>query len=348
MINKLRIANSTNVESTLASLSNIELEILLEQAEPYHSGIGGESSTISFNETKIFVKKIPLTNFEQKPENIQSTYNLFDLPLFYQYGVGSAGFGAWRELQSHIMASNWVLTKQCASFPILYHWRVLPRKPVSVDISYWKNIDRYTEYWNKETNIRDLLHALNASAACIALFIEYVPQTLSSWLSKKVNNRDASADLAIEFVDSSLFTVNKFLQNNGFIHFDLHFENILTDGNELYLSDFGLAVSSNFELTIAEKQFLKKHNNYDVYCAALNILHCIITARYGKEEWINKLKKHIKYMHGSPANYYDEVIMKYHRIAILMDCFLTNLQKDKQTLFPAEQLAAALASVIND
>ena len=49
MINKLRIASYTNVESTLASLSNIELEALLEQAEPHHSGIGGDSSTVQLN-----------------------------------------------------------------------------------------------------------------------------------------------------------------------------------------------------------------------------------------------------------------------------------------------------------
>ena len=76
-----------------------------------------------------------------------------------------------------------------------------------------------------------------------------------------------NTELAIEFVDSSLSTVNKFLQNSGFVHFDLHFENIITDGKELYLSDFGLAISSEFDLTVAEKEFLDKHKNYDIYCA---------------------------------------------------------------------------------
>lgn len=111
-----RLENYLNTASFLASLSNIELEALLEQAEPHHSGIGGDSSNVSLNGTKIFVKQIPLTELEQRPENVQATHNAFNLPLFYQYGVGSAGFGAWRELRSHIMTSNWVLTKQCAVF----------------------------------------------------------------------------------------------------------------------------------------------------------------------------------------------------------------------------------------
>ena len=117
-MHSLRLGNYLNVASYLTSLSNMQVEALLKSSEHHHSGIGGQSSTTSLNGTQVFVKQIPLTNLEQKLENIQSTQNVFNLPLFYQYGVGSAGFGAWRELQSHIMASNWVLTEQCASFPL--------------------------------------------------------------------------------------------------------------------------------------------------------------------------------------------------------------------------------------
>lgn len=46
---------------------------------------------------------MPLTDVELRPENVRSTANLFGLPTFYQYGVGSAGFGARRELAVHLM-----------------------------------------------------------------------------------------------------------------------------------------------------------------------------------------------------------------------------------------------------
>ncbi len=56
----------------------------------------------------IFVKQIPLTDLEKQPENFRSTANIFKLPLSYQYGIGSAGFGAWRELATHIMTTKFL------------------------------------------------------------------------------------------------------------------------------------------------------------------------------------------------------------------------------------------------
>ncbi len=80
---------------------------------------------------------MPLTDLEQLPQHFISTANLFNLPLGYQYGVGSAGFGAWRELATHIMTINWVITGECANFPTMYHWRILPSSPVDININYW-------------------------------------------------------------------------------------------------------------------------------------------------------------------------------------------------------------------
>jgi hypothetical protein len=38
-----------------------------------------------------------------QPENLKSTANIAHLPLFFHHGVGSPGFGAWREL----IANQW-------------------------------------------------------------------------------------------------------------------------------------------------------------------------------------------------------------------------------------------------
>ncbi len=45
------------------------------------------------------------------------------------YGVGSPGFGVWREFVAHSVTTQWVLTRRSDCFPLLYHWRVLDGLP---------------------------------------------------------------------------------------------------------------------------------------------------------------------------------------------------------------------------
>lgn len=131
-----RIKLYGQISTSLACLSNEKLKQILANAKPMHEGIGGKSALISIDDTPVFVKKIPLTDLEQLPQHFMSTANIFGLPLSYQYGVGSAGFGAWRELATHIMTTNWVITGKCANFPIMYHWRILPSSPGDININY--------------------------------------------------------------------------------------------------------------------------------------------------------------------------------------------------------------------
>ncbi|MGA4844917.1 hypothetical protein ACOBQB_00960 [Streptomyces sp. G5(2025)] len=49
----------------------------------------------------------------------------------------------------------------------------------------------------------------------------------------------------------------------GLLHFDAHFENILTDGRQLFFADYGLAISSRFELAQGEADFFDQHRTYD-------------------------------------------------------------------------------------
>jgi hypothetical protein len=238
-------------------------------------------------------KKIPLTNLEQLPQNFMSTANLFDLPLSYQYGVGSAGFGGWRELATHIMTTNWVIAGECVNFPILYHFRILPRGLDDINTNYWGGIEEYCQYWGDSSTIRKRVFDLNKTSAHITLFLEYVPQNLHDWLGCQIAKGGDIAERAVAFVDEHLKATNKHMNTHGLIHFDTHFENILTDGERLYLSDFGLALSSKFDLSTAEKEFLKQHQSYDEACAAVNLLHCIITSFFGKEHWEARLCEYL-------------------------------------------------------
>lgn len=55
---------------------------------------GNQSGVIDVDGVKVFVKKIALTGLERTAENEGCTANLFNLPMFYQYGVGSST--TWR------------------------------------------------------------------------------------------------------------------------------------------------------------------------------------------------------------------------------------------------------------
>lgn len=338
-----RIIRYSQISTSIAVLSNQKLKQIVADGKTMHEGIGGKSALISINDTPVFVKKIPLTDLEQQPQHFMSTANIFDLPLSYQYGVGSAGFGAWRELATHIMTTNWVITGECVNFPMMYHWRILPSGPDDINTNYWGDIEEHCRYWGNSNAIRKRVTELNKASAHIALFLEYVPQSLYEWLNAQLARGDDSADAAVAFVDEHLKTTKKYMNEHSLMHFDAHFENILTDGKQLYISDFGLALSSRFDLTPAETEFLKQHQSYDQACAAVNLLHCIITSLFGKEHWEIRLREYLAGRIGNVAPEMNAIINRYASIALLMDEFFQKLQKEsKSTPYPAAQLEKLL------
>ncbi|MGF6888575.1 hypothetical protein ABIA39_007904 [Nocardia sp. GAS34] len=121
-----RLAAYRSVSTSLALLSNRALQQALDAAEPIGSGIGGKSVLLEVAGRQVFVKQVPLTDLELRPENVHSTANLYELPMFCHYGIPGPKFGAWRELATHAMTTNWALAGEFAGFPMMYHWRVLP------------------------------------------------------------------------------------------------------------------------------------------------------------------------------------------------------------------------------
>jgi hypothetical protein len=314
-----RIKMYSQISTSLACLSNEQLKQILVDSQPVHEGIGGKSSLISIDDTPVFVKKIPLTDIEQMPQHFMSTKNIFDLPAGYQYGVGSAGFGVWRELAAHIMTTNWVITGECANFPIMYHWRILPSHPSDIKVNYWSEIAQYCQYWENSAKIRKRVEDLNKASAHIALFLEYVPSNLHEWLGAQIAKGGDSAEKAVAFVEKELKKTNLHMNALGLIHFDEHFKNILTDGKRLYLSDFGLALSLKFDLSKAETEFFKHHKSYDQACAAVNLLHCIITSLFDKENWEIRLREYLAGELSDVSLVIDTIINRYAPMALLMD-----------------------------
>ncbi|MDX6227684.1 MAG: hypothetical protein QOI76_1074, partial [Frankiales bacterium] len=89
----------TEVAATLARLTDAELSELVAAGTPLGTGIGGVTVLVRVAGAQVFVKRVPLTALESPHPG--KTTNLFGLPTFLQYGVGSPGFSAWRELSAH-------------------------------------------------------------------------------------------------------------------------------------------------------------------------------------------------------------------------------------------------------
>ncbi|MEU9889331.1 protein kinase family protein [Sphaerisporangium sp. NPDC051011] len=261
------------VSTHLAMLSDRELADLVAQAEPRGTGIGGRSAELEINARRVFTKRVPLTDLETRPENMRSTANLFGLPSYYHYGIGSAGFGAWRELAAHVI-TTWVLTNAHAGFPLLYHWRIVPDTPPEGFVDEFGGIDQAVAHWEGSPAIRRRLEAIAESSLSLVLVLEHLPQAVASWLSDRhgaTTPHNATA-APYPWIEQTLAHATSFMSSRGFVHFDAHFLNLLTDGQEIYFADFGLALSSQFSLSAEESRFLASHLSYDRHYTTSHLL----------------------------------------------------------------------------
>ncbi len=239
------------LSSQLAQVDKTQLESLLSGSGPTR-GWGG-TQVIPVGGSKVFVKRVPMTDVEH--ENLFSTKNLFDLPFFYNYGVGSAGFGVFRELVTHIKTTNWVLEGTAENFPLLYHYRIVPSTGAHPEIDSERH-NGYIRYWNSDENIDRYMTSRSRAPYEIILFLEYIPHMLQSWLAKNMDK--------LETVIGEMLQTIAFLREKGVIHFDAHFGNILVDtSGKPYLTDFGLVLDKSFALSQPEKAFFNRHIDYD-------------------------------------------------------------------------------------
>ena len=261
---------------------------------------GGRSGELDVDGTPVFVKRVPLTEVDLA--NPKSTANLFGVPPCYQYGPGSWGAGAWRELAAHQVTTGWVLRNEHDAFPLAYHWRVLPDGPPDGLADEFGGIDGAVAHWNGSPAVRARLEGLSRSRASVVLFVEHLPWTLADWLERHSG----------QWVSKELECATLFLRSRGLIHFDPRFHHIRTDGERLCFTGFGLALSTTFELSNAESAFLSAHLMYDASVVA-----------------------------GELVRYRPETAERYGGVAAVLDDFHRRLAQDRRTPFPASRLMAA-------
>lgn len=339
-----RLTRYADVSTALSLLSDEQLRERVEDAKVLGTGIGGATALLQLEDTSIFVKIIPITELERRKENIMSTRNVFELPSFFHYGLGSSGSGVWREVAAHAMSTNWVLAKQCESFPLMYHWRLLPglKRSSPIDVS------RMVEFWGSEA-VRCRLEAIEQSVDSVVLFCEYVPYNLHDWLIQQVNIGEDTTTSAFDMVDSNLQSAVSFMNANGLLHFDVHFRNILTDGYRIYIADFGLATSFRFELSDSESEFLKLNKAHDGYFVVTELVNWIARILGGAANHIEIIEFIRRYAEGEmPREVMDSaaaIIRRYAPIAMVMNDFYMNLVSESRTTpFPIEELQRICAT----
>ncbi len=325
-----RIARYADVSTALALLSDEQLRELVKQAVVLDSGIGGATALLRLEDTLVFVKIVPLTELERRPENVMSTANVFQLPTFCHYGIGSPGSGVWREVASHAMTTNWVLAKRSESFPLMYHWRVLPktesRMPTPEELS---DVSRMVAFWDGSLAVRDRLEAIEKPLTSVVLFCEYFPYNLYDWLTEQVASGEDAANSAFNMLEPELRSAVSFMNANGLLHFDVHFRNILTDGRGIYISDFGLATRSRFKLSESELEFLGKNRTHDGCYVVTELVNWLVMALTGLMQRTDRVDFIRRCADGyEPTEVMASaaaIIKRYAPIAVVMNEFYRNL-----------------------
>ncbi|MBD2677660.1 MULTISPECIES: hypothetical protein [Nostoc] len=354
---ELRRKRYFKLSSQIAQLDNAQLHCLFDDSE---SSRWGRNHTIILGESKVFVKRVPVTNIEY--DNLFSTKNLYDLPTYFNYGVGSVGLGVFRELVTHIKTTNWVLEGAIANFPLMYHYRIIPLEGRRADVDMEEH-KSFVEYWGNSANIGNyLLDRANAKYELV-LFIEYIPHILKTWLWE-------NPKLLQKPLDDLRMTI-AFLGKKGIIHFDAHFHNILTDGEQIYLTDFGLVLDKSFALTKDEESFFEQNTFYD-YGEVLWSLSYLIRSSYDlcpendKRRMMEKygiqksfqhrellpiLLNNIEQIHSHGVmkldDFYVASIVKYRSIIALMHNFYSEMQvnNNKNTKFDSTKLQLLLQEI---
>lgn len=290
------------------------------------------------------MKKIPLTTLEYN--NMFDTSNLYNLPTFYNYPIGSAGINCFRELTMHIKTTNWVLEGKIKHFIMMYHYRIIKKENHIID-----DIQKVETKWNGNKNIKKyLIERLNAPYEIIVV-MEYFPITLNEWLKQDITN--------VYSYKKQIYPLLNFLQEQHVIHFDSHSKNfVVSKEGIIYMIDFGLVLDLEFNLTKEEIKFFNKNTMFDYGLSIMNILlpllyHTIYIKDITKQTYfIDKYKmeykaeneiNNIKTIYNNSneiCDYldfprkYKKIVEEYKKLDFIMQQFIIKLLKNKKTIFP--------------
>ncbi len=275
-----RRARYERVSELLASRSDLELAALTAPGRAGATEVRGGSVIFEVDGVPVFGKRVALTDLELA--HPRSTANLFELPMFChyffgtpricEYGFGGPALSAWRELAANLIGTDAVLAGESESFPVVYHWRVLPvRPPITAEQS---DVDALVGALEGSAAVRARLDALRKASHSLVLITEFVPDRVTDWL------REDPAGRADAF-ERRLFEGVASLRDHELLHLDLGLDNLRTDGDRIHFVDFGLATSPRFDLSAAERAFVDRLATYDADYAAMRLVLWLAAALCG-------------------------------------------------------------------
>ncbi|WP_331212946.1 protein kinase family protein [Plantactinospora sonchi] len=170
-----------------------------------------------------------------------------------------------------MIVTEGVLAGDARCFPLLYHWRVLPGRPPVA--SEHRDIEAVVAQFGGAPTVRIRFEELAGAVSSLVLFLEYVPDPVFRGLTDPVDRA--------ETVERQLFEAVAFLRSRELLHMDGHFGNMRVDGGRIHLVDFGLATSSRFDLSDAERAFVAHNVGHDADYAAMRLVNWLVTTVCG-------------------------------------------------------------------
>jgi len=338
------------VARALERLTDGEVARLLAASDALGSGIGGVRWLVEVAGARVFVKQVPLSEPELTPQGFRSTANLFDLPMGCHYGIASPGFGVWREVAANEAATRMVAAGRANAFPMLYHWRIREEPLGSSDLD--AIVEEVAGLWHGTPKVQARLTALANAPATVLLFFEFIPTTLLDWLDRQVGLGTDATDAAIETVEADLLEIAADLTSAGLLHFDAHFGNMLTDGSRIYLADFGLANSPQFQLADSERRFIAENATHDRCHMLTRLVDWTVAALIDGQDWEQRDLR-IRMVrdgdqsgiaHLSPTAV--SAIQRHAPVAAVINDFYRRLRfDDRQAEYPTDAIQRALRTV---
>jgi tRNA A-37 threonylcarbamoyl transferase component Bud32 len=178
----------------------------------------------------------------------------------------------------------------------------------------------------------------------IALFLESFPHTLAAWLRSRLTQEPNDVEV-LRKTETALTEILRFMSDEGVLHLDAHFENILTDGERLYLGDFGLALSRSFELQPDEFAFFERHANFDRCTVVTSLVHAIVAQYDARFDWRQSLRELLVRSHPASDRLPAELRSYLEQrvpVALAIGDFYRRLLNDLTIDYPATELQMLL------
>jgi serine/threonine protein kinase len=178
----------------------------------------------------------------------------------------------------------------------------------------------------------------------LVLFLEHFPHSLGDWLRSRAD--DVEHLEAVLECEAALLGAIAFMHQQKVLHFDVHAANVVTDGTDVVLGDFGLATSRGFDLDAEEQVFLDQHGNFDQCMAITSCIHAVGSRHHAGANWRESLREIVE--HGCPQlpDGIRSYLVRRSPVAMALGDHYRRLTAGIRTIYPTRTIQELLSDVI--